>query len=70
MDMDIKTIENPLHQSGKLQTATFGMGCFWGPEARFGSLSGVIRTRVGYAGGGNSVSDLSADGRPYGDRRN
>ncbi len=27
------------------------MGCFWGPEARFGSLQGVIRTRVGYTGG-------------------
>lgn len=49
--MDIQTIENPLHRSTNLQTATFGMGCFWGPEARFGSLPGVIRTRVGYAGG-------------------
>ena len=33
------------------QTATFGMGCFWGPEARFGIRPGVVRTRVGYAGG-------------------
>jgi peptide-methionine (S)-S-oxide reductase len=33
------------------ETATFGMGCFWGPEARFGALPGVVRTRVGYAGG-------------------
>lgn len=49
--MDIQTIENPLQRSTNLQTATFGMGCFWGPEARFGSLPGVIRTRVGYAGG-------------------
>jgi len=32
-------------------TATFGMGCFWGPEARFGAMDGVVRTRVGYAGG-------------------
>ena len=32
-------------------TATFGMGCFWGPDARFGALEGVARTRVGYAGG-------------------
>lgn len=27
------------------------MGCFWGPESRFGSLAGVLATRVGYAGG-------------------
>lgn len=33
------------------ETATFGMGCFWGPEARFGATEGVVRTRVGYAGG-------------------
>lgn len=35
-------------------TATVGMGCFWGPEARFGALEGVVRTRVGYAGGEKS----------------
>ena len=35
----------------KTQTATFGMGCFWDPEARFGAIAGVVRTRVGYAGG-------------------
>jgi methionine-S-sulfoxide reductase len=33
------------------QTATLAMGCFWGPEALFGATEGVIRTRVGYAGG-------------------
>jgi len=33
------------------ETATFGLGCFWGPDARFGALDGVVRTRVGYAGG-------------------
>ncbi len=33
------------------ETATFGLGCFWGPEAQFGVLDGVVRTRVGYAGG-------------------
>jgi methionine-S-sulfoxide reductase len=33
------------------ETATLALGCFWGPDARFGSLEGVIRTRVGYAGG-------------------
>lgn len=35
----------------ELCTATFGMGCFWGSEARFGGLPGIIRTRVGYTGG-------------------
>lgn len=50
--MDIRTIEKALHQSDNLlETATFGMGCFWSPDARFGSFPGVIRTRVGYAGG-------------------
>ncbi|MBC3542188.1 peptide-methionine (S)-S-oxide reductase MsrA [Rufibacter sediminis] len=33
------------------QTATLAMGCFWGPEALFGAMPGVIRTRVGFAGG-------------------
>lgn len=38
-------------KSNSSQTATFSMGCFWGPDSRFGHLPGVIRTRVGYAGG-------------------
>lgn len=38
-----------LHSS--TQSATLGMGCFWSPESLFGHLPGVIRTRVGYAGG-------------------
>ena len=33
------------------ETATFALGCFWGPDARFGAIEGVVRTRVGYAGG-------------------
>lgn len=32
-------------------TATFALGCFWGPDAKFGAVDGVVRTRVGYAGG-------------------
>jgi peptide-methionine (S)-S-oxide reductase len=31
--------------------ATFGAGCFWGPEAAFGKMAGVTETAVGYAGG-------------------
>ena len=36
------------------ETATFALGCFWGPDGRFGALDGVVRTRVGYAGGRKS----------------
>ncbi|MFF2482298.1 peptide-methionine (S)-S-oxide reductase MsrA [Paenibacillus sp. NPDC058071] len=35
----------------RIDTATFGMGCFWSPEALFGQLPGVISTQTGYAGG-------------------
>jgi len=33
------------------ETATFGMGCFWGADALFGATHGVLRTKVGYACG-------------------
>ena len=34
-----------------LQTAVFGMGCFWGAERKFWETEGVYTTAVGYAGG-------------------
>ena len=27
------------------------MGCFWGPEKKYGQLDGIYRTEVGYCGG-------------------
>jgi peptide-methionine (S)-S-oxide reductase len=34
-----------------VETAIFGMGCFWGAERIFWQTSGVYTTAVGYAGG-------------------
>ena len=34
-----------------LQTALFGLGCFWGPERMFWQQAGVWSTAVGYAAG-------------------
>ena len=34
-----------------VQTAIFGMGCFWGAERIFWETAGVYTTAVGYAGG-------------------
>jgi len=34
-----------------LQTAIFGLGCFWGAERLFWRLDGVYSTAVGYSGG-------------------
>jgi peptide-methionine (S)-S-oxide reductase len=34
-----------------METAIFGLGCFWGAERKFWQVPGVYTTAVGYAGG-------------------
>tara|TARA_X000000368_G_scaffold391087_1_gene354811 strand:+ start:36 stop:476 length:441 start_codon:yes stop_codon:yes gene_type:complete len=34
-----------------MEIAVLALGCFWGPEIKFGKLEGVVKTEVGYCGG-------------------
>ena len=36
-----------------MEIAVLALGCFWGPEIKFGKLEGITKTEVGYCGGNN-----------------
>jgi methionine-S-sulfoxide reductase len=40
-----------------MEIAILALGCFWGPEIKFGKLEGVLKTEVGYCGGDNNQTN-------------
>lgn len=43
-----------------MEQATFAAGCFWGVEAAFRRVSGVVEVTVGYTGGSTANPDYRA----------
>ena len=37
-----------------MEIAVLALGCFWGPEKKYGELDGIYRTEVGYCGGNST----------------
>ncbi|MGA7794609.1 MAG: peptide-methionine (S)-S-oxide reductase MsrA [Candidatus Acidiferrales bacterium] len=44
-------VDAPLAATAGKETAVFAGGCFWGTQAVFERVKGVLKTTVGYAGG-------------------
>ena len=40
-----------------MEIAILALGCFWGPEIKFGKLEGISKTEVGYCGGNNKETN-------------
>ena len=40
-----------------MEIAVLALGCFWGPEKKYGQLDGIYRTEVGYCGGNSQYTN-------------
>lgn len=49
-------VDFPLASTPAKQTAVFAGGCFWGTQAVFERLKGVVKTTAGYTGGSASTA--------------
>lgn len=56
---DKQIMEKKIMDTGSLDTATFGAGCFWCVEAVFQQVKGVVSVTSGYSGG--DISNPSYD---------
>lgn len=51
MPIPVAKVDVPVAATAGKQTAVFAGGCFWGTQAVFERVKGVLHTTVGYAGG-------------------
>jgi peptide-methionine (S)-S-oxide reductase len=51
MPIPAPAMDAPLTSTSGQQTAVFAGGCFWGTQAVFERVKGVVKTAAGYAGG-------------------
>src|SRR5580700_6019280 len=52
-------VDAPRAAAASKETAVFAGGCFWGTQAVFERVKGVIKTTVGYSGGTAATATYS-----------